>query len=161
MLSNLMTELQASTSSRRHIALIGFMGCGKTTTGRLLAKRHRLKFIDLDEVIVEQSGQSIIDIFNAGGESVFRSCERAALRSVLASTTPAVIATGGGTFADPTMRTWIQNAAHSVYLQAEPNALIKRLDQSGQKEKRPLLGGPNPAGTIRFLLNERTPLYRK
>ena len=80
------------------------MGAGKSAVGKALAHRLKMPFIDLDEVIATEAGMSIPEIFKNSGEVAFRAKERRALRSVLQSDTPCILATGGGTFIDDTMR---------------------------------------------------------
>jgi shikimate kinase len=103
---------------RRLIFLLGFMGCGKTTVGRLLAKRLAWQFVDLDELIEARAGRSIVQIFAEEGEPTFRSIEHELLTETLAAAAdrlPRVIALGGGTFAQ------IQNFA---LIQAEGGLTI-------------------------------------
>ncbi len=146
-------------NERSHIALVGFMGAGKSSVGTLLAARAGFAFVDLDEVIAEAAGQSIPDIFRDHGEVGFRARERAALREVLAAPRPAVIATGGGTFVDPSMRDAILRSARSVFLKTRRSVILERLERGDSRGKRPLLAGPDPAATVARLLNERTPAY--
>ena len=89
-----------SPSTAQHVALVGFMGSGKSSVGKLLASRLRRPFIDLDEVIEAEAGQPVSEIFRLQGEVAFRAKERAALRRILASDEPMVLAVGGGTFSD-------------------------------------------------------------
>jgi shikimate kinase len=87
------------------VCLAGFMGCGKTTVGRLLAQQLGWRFVDLDERIEKQAGLPIAGIFERMGEPAFRELERAELARALGeaavSTVPAILALGGGTFAQP------------------------------------------------------------
>lgn len=144
-----------------HVALVGFMGSGKTSIGRCLADRTGLWFVDLDEVIEEQAGIPISKIFREQGEVGFRALERAALRQLLAENKPMIIATGGGTFVDLSMREWLQASATTVYLKATPQALAARVAQGEARNKRPLLAGPDPVATIHRLLSERAPAYEQ
>lgn len=85
---------------RRRLYLVGFMGCGKTTVGRLLAQRLGWRFFDLDEELERHQGRTIAQIFAEQGEPYFRQVERALLEETLTgSAEPAVVALGGGTFA--------------------------------------------------------------
>ena len=79
------------------ISLIGFMGCGKTTVGRLLSKRLGIPFFDLDELVVEREGMSIPEIFKKKGERVFRKLESQVLKELLLKNISFVLSTGGGT----------------------------------------------------------------
>ena len=145
----------------RHIALVGFMGAGKSTVGHVLASRLERPFVDLDEHIAERSGACIAEIFQAHGEVGFRARERAALRELLNRPEPLVVATGGGTFADHTMRQWLREGAYTIYLEATPDVLAVRLTQNQERQKRPLLQGPDPLATVRRLLSERRSAYEQ
>ena len=94
-----------TTPRRRLICLAGFMGCGKTTVGRLLARHLGWLFVDLDTRIVEHAGLSITEIFDRFGEPAFREIERERLLEALGEAaeqdTPTVLALGGGTFVQP------------------------------------------------------------
>jgi shikimate kinase/3-dehydroquinate synthase len=146
---------------RQHVAIVGFMGAGKSTVGRLLADRLGASFVDLDEVIVRKAGRTIAEIFREHGEVGFRAHERAALREVLEGQGPLVIATGGGTFVDTSMRGWVQSAARTVYLKASPEVLFNRIGVGPGRTIRPLLSGPDPLATIRRLLKERSSAYEQ
>jgi len=151
----------AETTVRAHICLVGFMGCGKSTIGRLLAERLQRNFIDLDHVIAETAGKSIQEIFRTESEVGFRARERAVLRHVLQSNQSAVIATGGGTFIDKTMRELIQAHARSIFLHTREEVLVVRLTETTERSKRPLLSGPDPVANIKRLLQERAPIYEQ
>jgi shikimate kinase len=88
---------------RRLVFLVGFMGCGKTTVGRLLAQRLGWEFTDLDEIVEQRLGQTINEIFAEQGEAYFREAEREVLEGLLGQSAeaPLVVALGGGTFAQP------------------------------------------------------------
>lgn len=144
-----------------HIALVGFMGAGKSAVGKALGQRLKIAFIDLDEVIAEEAGMSIPEIFKNSGEVAFRAKERRALRCVLQSDTPCILATGGGTFIDETMRENLNERAQTVYLRTDVATLMGRLSSSGETESRPLLAGPDPASALDRLLKKRTPLYEQ
>src|SRR3954451_409725 len=91
-------------SGRRVILLVGFMGAGKTSVGKLLAKRLKTCFVDLDDVVVAREGRSVAQIFEEAGESGFRSRESAALQGLLSelkSSSGTVVALGGGALSQP------------------------------------------------------------
>lgn len=144
-----------------HIVLVGFMGSGKTTVGRALAERIGLPFIDVDEHIATTAGRSVPEIFKAEGEVGFRARERAAIRDLIALESPAVIATGGGTFIDPKLRQSLRASTHTVYLEANIELVQQRLLEGGGHKSRPMLSGPNPELTLRRLLKDRVPAYRE
>ncbi len=143
----------------KHIFLIGFMGCGKSTIGRLLARELGWQFVDLDEEIVRQERMPIEQIFDQHGEPYFRSVEVNLLQQLLGRER-AVIALGGGT---PTQESaWpILAQGLVIYLRCLPDELYRRLkDEAG----RPMLSRIAPAERplfIRALLNAREPYYRR
>lgn len=110
-----------------NIYLVGFMGAGKTATGRIIADRLGRGFVDLDEAVEERAGLSIREIFNRHGESAFREAETAELeRTTLRS--KLVIATGGGAFSSPTNRRLIRRSGGiSVFLDPPWEAICTRL----------------------------------
>jgi shikimate kinase / 3-dehydroquinate synthase len=142
-----------------HIALVGFMGSGKSAVGRCLAQKLNIPFVDLDRVIEMECGQKVADIFQEHGEVGFRARERAALRHVLEQEESMVIATGGGTFIDPAMRAAIKKDSRTIYLRADIASLASRLEQAGEIACRPLLVGPDPRATIKRLMRERSGAY--
>lgn len=148
-------------SERMHVALVGFMGSGKSTVGQLLAERCGYQFVDLDAVIATKASASIPEIFKKHGEVGFRARERAALRQVLEQQDPVVVSTGGGTFVDPQMREALLLTSRTVYLETSIDALLARLSREHERRARPLLAGPDPAATMRRLLEERAPVYQE
>ncbi|MBN1962283.1 MAG: 3-dehydroquinate synthase [Deltaproteobacteria bacterium] len=145
-----------NSGERRHVAIVGFAGSGKTTIGQTIAKRLGATFIDLDAVISKSANRSITEIFREHGEVGFRAYERAALREVLEKNTPTVIATGGSTFVDASMRGWVQAVARTIYLKASPEVILTRIGAGSGSGRmiRPILSGSNPLATIKRLLNE-------
>jgi shikimate kinase len=139
----------------KSIALIGFMGSGKSTVGPLLAQKIGLEFIDLDTAAAEAAGMSISDIFAGEGESGWRRRESAALLGV-AKLAPLVVACGGGIILTPENITLLKRYFLTVYLKASEEALIKRLSRS---VGRPLLDLPDPAAEIKRLFRARADAY--
>lgn len=123
---------------KRRIVLIGFMGAGKTTVGRLLAQRLGWKFFDLDALIEEQEQRSIAAIFEESGEEAFRAIESAALKKLLQrSEDDCIIALGGGAFIQPGNRECLAQAgAITVLLSAPVEELRRRCESQGRS--RPL-----------------------
>lgn len=140
------------------IVLVGMMGAGKTTLGRLLAERLGRRFLDVDERIEAQSGMRIADIFAVHGEREFRRREFAALRDLVADPEPAVLAAGGGAFCQGDVRAFLRDNARSVFIRVAEDELLRRLEQAGV-DKRPLLASPNWRGRVRELVGARYPLY--
>lgn len=117
------------------IYLVGFMGAGKTTVGRLLATRLGTDFVDLDLEIEREQARTIKEIFASEGEQYFRQCERAALAR-MRSLPDVVVATGGGTFTFPENRTLIEEGGVSVHLAAPFDVIASRI--RSRHEDRPL-----------------------
>jgi shikimate kinase len=141
----------------RNVALIGFMGCGKSTVGQALARRLDFEFVDTDRLIEVQAGRSIPEIFAQEGEAAFRARERAVVES-LAARERLVIATGGGVGAQPDLLESLKRHALVVWLWASPETLWERCRQ---QTHRPLLQVPDPLARIRELLAAREPVYRR
>jgi shikimate kinase len=138
------------------VVLVGFMGSGKSSVGRELARRFGALFVDVDERIAAAAGSPIRDLFAREGEPAFREREKAALRDVL-SVKGCVIATGGGAFADEENRLLLRSYAPVVYLEADVETLLERL--AGDLG-RPLLRGEDREEVVRELLSRRVPGYR-
>ena len=146
-------------SDRRlvNIALIGFMGTGKSTVGRLVAEQLRFEFIDTDDLIQAQTGRSINDIFKTEGEPAFRLLEESAVQS-LAPRTGTVIATGGGLPVNPRNLAALKQHSLVVSLWSSPDKIWERVRHQSH---RPLLHDPDPQAKIRELLALRAPFYRQ
>ncbi|MEM8835438.1 MAG: shikimate kinase [Planctomycetota bacterium] len=148
-----------------HVLLIGLRGSGKSNVGRLLAESVGRAFVDLDDVSLELSDQrSIRDIFNEGGERVFRALEARALERVLPGDA-SIIALGGGTPTGDRARTLIERAhrerdARIVYLRCEVDELRRRLAPTiDQDDARPSLTGTSALDEIESVFLARDPLY--
>ena len=136
------------------IYLLGFMGSGKTTTGELLARELGWPFIDLDAVIEGGQDTTIREIFENSGEAFFRELEQAALTEAV-KTEPAVVALGGGTFAQPPNVDFIRaRGGATVWLDCPMEILRERC---GLMENRPLFRDPL---SFAQLLEQRLPYYR-
>ena len=135
------------------VYLVGFMGAGKTTVAGALGARLGWLVEDIDDLIEAREHMSVADIFSRRGESYFRRVERA----VLAARVPvrhAVVATGGGTFADPANRSLINGDGVSIWLDVSLSQVIERLPSDG---RRPLAA--DRAGMVR-LFHDRQAAYR-
>ncbi len=142
------------------IILVGMMGAGKTTLGRLLAARLACPFLDIDTVIETEAGQSIPDIFRLEGEAAFRRRELAAVRRLLDQPGAAVLAAGGGAFCQEDVRRCAQGRAASVFLRVGEEDLLRRLAAS-DIAARPMIAGDAWRERVRDLLRLRYPLYEQ
>ncbi len=143
---------------KTNIALIGFMGTGKTTVGRALAKRLNKEFVELDALIEQRAGKSIPDIFQQDGEVAFRELEIEAAKET-AHRKNLVIACGGGLVLNKINIDRLKQSAIIVCLTASPQAILKRTSRDvGQ---RPLLDVSDRAAEIQELLRFRKPFYER
>lgn len=139
-----------------NIFLIGPMGAGKTTIGRLLAKALGMAFLDSDKEIEQRTGVSIPMIFEYEGEAGFRKRESEVL-SVLTRLERIVLATGGGAVLLPENREFLAQRGFVVYLQCP---VEKQLERTHKDPNRPLLHTEDPRARLEELLRVREPLYR-
>jgi len=146
-----------STRQIRNIALIGFMGTGKSSVGRLLAEQLHFSFIDTDALIEARAGKAIAAIFASEGEAAFRKLEREAVAE-LGARRRTVIATGGGVGADAANVASLREHALVVCLWASPEHIWERT--RGQTH-RPLLQEGDPLEKIRELLAAREAVYKQ
>lgn len=138
------------------IVLIGFMGTGKSSVGRRLARVRRCPRFDTDAIVARQLDMPIMEIFTVFGEERFRDEESAALEK-LDAPRPSIIVTGGGTVLRPRNIVRLRELGTVVRLTADLFTLRKRL---ARRSDRPLLQTENPAETIELLLREREPFYQ-
>ncbi len=131
------------------------MGAGKSTIGRRLATALSLNFVDSDQEIVEAAGCSISDIFEIYGEAIFRDLEQRVLLRLVGQA-PCIIATGGGAFINPAIRTAIKEKAISVWLKADLDILLERVSR---RDTRPLLKTGDKGEILSKLMEERYPIY--
>lgn len=147
--------LRLSVPAPKTIVLVGLMGAGKTSVGRLLAKRLDLEFIDADDEIEQAAQCSIEQIFESHGEAEFRDGERRVIARLLTGPTH-VLATGGGAFMRKETRDAIRGRGISVWLRADLDLLLRRVSR---RKNRPLLRNENPRQTLEKLIEERYPVY--
>ena len=138
----------------RSVAIVGYMGSGKTTLGRLLARATGLEFVDLDRAIAKNAGKEIPEIFAEHGEEHFRDLEHEALREALSGKTPCVVACGGGVVIRPQNRALLRDAT-TVFLREDVGDLYRRTRGPG----RPLRAASLKEFGSRYA--ERLPLYRE
>jgi shikimate kinase len=140
-----------------NIALVGFMGTGKSTVGQLVAASLHFRFADTDAMIEGMAGKKISEIFAQEGEARFRELEREVVKR-LATLEKTVIATGGGLIVDPANFESLRRHALIVCLWATAETIVKRV---GHQTHRPLLRVEDPLERVRALLQERAPFYRR
>jgi shikimate kinase len=138
------------------LVLVGFMGAGKTTVGKLLAGKLSLKFVDTDELIENKAGMPVSEIFETCGEDRFRDMETEVLKDVVLKG-DAIVSSGGGIVIREDNRKVLKNGAFVVYLKADATEILSRV--SGERGKRPLLNVDDPQAEIERLLKTRQPLY--
>lgn len=142
---------------RESIFLIGSMGAGKSTSGRLLARTLGMKFIDSDKIIEQRTGASIPLIFEVEGEAGFRQREKAVIEE-LSQQHGIVLATGGGSVLLPENRAVLHERGIVVYLCA---SVEHQLERTAHDQNRPLLQTSDRRGTLQNLMQIRDPLYRE
>ena len=145
-----------SALGQRSIVLVGMMGGGKSSVGRRLATRLNIPFADADVEIEKAAGMSIAEIFERHGEAYFRSGEARVIARLLEGG-PQVLAAGGGAFMNPKTRNAIKAHGVSIWLKAELDVLLRRINK--RRNDRPLLQTADPGETLRTLLVEREPTY--
>lgn len=139
-----------------NIVLIGFMGCGKTSVGTLLAEKIHYPFKDTDQIIEKNYNRTIKDIFAREGEGFFRELEKKTVMELEKSTDHTVISVGGGLPVQPGNGELLRQLGHVIYLKASKNTIMKRLSND---TTRPLLSGDNTLEKVDTLLRRREPLY--
>lgn len=147
----------------RPLFLVGYMGCGKSTIARKIARRLGVEAVDTDHAVEEQEGASVFDIFHYEGEERFREIERRALERIIADPLTAVVSTGGG------LPVWRDNmermneAGTTVYLRRPAEQIARRLTPYG-RQKRPRLRGLSDGELVEFMTRDmaaREPFYAK
>lgn len=140
----------------KHIILIGFMGSGKSTLGKMLADKLDCPFVDTDHYIEEREGRLVRDIFATDGEEYFRSVETNVLKELLKEEDKKVLALGGGTPLREENRAILKDAGYVIFLKITPDEAYDRLKDD---KDRPLLQVSNPKEKITELLEVRNPIY--
>jgi shikimate kinase len=143
------------------VALVGFMGSGKTTVGRALAAILGLPFIDLDAAIEIAAGKSVGGIFAEEGEAAFRVREAEALRSFASRGEGMILACGGGVIVSEANRRTLGEGFFTVWLDVPFSELMKRLSSEAERAARPLLRSESYRVEAEALYRSRMPFYRE
>jgi shikimate kinase len=145
--------------SRRRVVITGFMGAGKTTVGRALARLLGEAFVDLDDAVKEQEGRGPRELIDEEGEDYFREAETRALGRVLERGEARVVATGGGAWTLARNRSLVnEHGCLSVWLDAPFELCLQRIDTEGARDSRPFA---RDAARAQRLFAERLAAYRQ
>ena len=147
----------------KKIFLIGYMGCGKSSLGRKLAKAGGMEFMDMDSIIEQREGASISDIFHYQGEEYFRDAERALIEELSTAEGDMVISTGGGAPVWQNNMELMNSLGATIYLRRTAQQIASRLSPHG-RQKRPKLRGLNDEELVAFMttnMAQREPFYSK
>ena len=141
------------------IALIGLRGAGKSTLGKLLAKKIGWNFVELNKEIEAQNGLSIAEIIALYGQEGFRRLEQSALTQLLARKELTVLATGGGIVSEPVTFDLVLSSFYTIWLKAEPEEHMARVRKQG--DLRPMADDRSAMAELRNILTSREPLYAR
>ncbi|NLS06647.1 shikimate kinase [Rhizobium sp. P32RR-XVIII] len=139
----------------RNLILVGLMGAGKSSIGRIVAHQLGIPFVDSDNEIERVSRMTISELFAAYGEEEFRALETRVMKRLLKNG-PRVVSTGGGAFINSRTRKHIKKSGLSIWLKADLDVLWERVNK---RDTRPLLKTENPKQTLENLMNARYPVY--
>ena len=146
-------------SSFSGVALIGLRGAGKSTLGRILAKKIGWNFVELNKEIEKQNGLSVAEIIALSGQEGFRRMEQTALNQLLARKELMVLATGGGIVSEPLTFELILSSFYTIWLKAEPEEHMARVRRQG--DLRPMADDRSAMAELRNILISREPLYAR
>jgi len=149
----------AGAARGRLVALLGLRGAGKTTIGSAAARRLGLRFVELDELVVERAGMSLGHLFELHGILYYRRLEREALARLLASGDSAIVATGGGLVTDHATFDLLRRSAVTIWLKAKPQDHWGRVVAQG--DARPMANRSSAMNELRALLRARRALYER
>ncbi|WDV47952.1 shikimate kinase [Clostridiaceae bacterium M8S5] len=142
---------------KQNIILIGFMGSGKTTNGRRLAKKLNMKFIDTDDLIEENNNITITEIFKRYGEKYFRELEHKMIKE-LVDEHSSIISTGGGVIINPDNTKYLKQIGIVIYLRSTVDNICNNLRNS--YKKRPLIQKKNWMDEVKSLMEKREAIYQ-
>jgi XRE family aerobic/anaerobic benzoate catabolism transcriptional regulator len=148
---------RAEDADGRPPAVLGLRGAGKSTVGGLLARRLRIRLLELDELVEEEAGMSLGQIFELQGEPYYRQLEREALTRFLAGGEPAVLAVGGGIVTEPRTYDLLRRRAFTIWLKASPRDHWHRVLAQG--DRRPMHNRPDAMIELERLWTARARYY--
>lgn len=140
----------------KKIVIIGMMGSGKTTLGKILSEKIGQPSIDIDEFIEQKENTSISNIFNNKGEQYFRNLEAQTIQDLINSTDVKILSLGGGAFENPKTRELLLRRSFVIYLDTSPEEILKRIQQTNN---RPLLKNNMTTEKITEIMNKRKNNY--
>ena len=140
-----------------HIAIIGFMGSGKTRVGKRLAQELGIPFVDVDKAITKKMKLTVKEIFQRFGEPFYRALETIEIKSLLEDEERKVVSLGAGLPLQEQNQKFIPELGIVVYIKGSEATLLKRLEGTNN----PLLEGENPEEKVKKLLKQRDPVYQK
>ncbi|MCP3981524.1 MAG: helix-turn-helix domain-containing protein [bacterium] len=149
--------LRPGNETKRMIALVGLRGAGKSTVGPLLSQRLDIPFLEMDTLIMEDSGLPLDQIFELHGERYYRRLEQETLRRVLEDGKPVVLAAAGGVVNEPASWDLLRSAATVVWLRARPEDHWSRVIAQG--DRRPMANNPAAMDELRAMLAAREATY--
>jgi XRE family transcriptional regulator, aerobic/anaerobic benzoate catabolism transcriptional regulator len=149
----------AHKASFSGIALIGLRGAGKSTLGKILAKKVGWNFVELNREIERENGLSVAEIINLYGQEGFRRLEQTAVQHLLARDELMVLATGGGIVSEPLTFDLILSSFYTIWLKAEPEEHMARVRRQG--DLRPMADDRSAMAELRNILLSREPLYAR
>ena len=142
---------------KKHLYLIGYMGTGKSTVGKLLSEMLNLPLLEMDEILTSMFDMSISEIFDALGDDVFREAETLLLADIAALEAPSIVSCGGGVPLKSENRTLLRDSGNAILLNASPREILNRLSNC---DDRPLLSDKNES-EIENMLFERKAAYEE
>jgi len=141
----------------KNIYIVGFMGTGKSTVGKILSSRLKMKFVETDDIIEKKENMKITDIFSKKGERYFRAVEKKVLKEISARDN-LIVSCGGGIIIDEDNVSIMKNTGVIVCLEADDKTIYERVKKD---KSRPLLNVSDPVRRIRELLEARAPFYER
>jgi XRE family aerobic/anaerobic benzoate catabolism transcriptional regulator len=139
------------------LSLVGLRGAGKSSVGRILASNLGVRFLELDQLIVEEAGMSLEKLFASGGIELYREAESLTLQRLFRYGKPMILATGGSLVTDVQNWTRLRDYSRTVWLQASAESHLQRVYKQG--DWRPMRGFENAIEEVNRMLQERYPLY--